>query len=43
MNKVEILKIAFGDCKRQKDELLFFCPFCKHDQREAVSQRENII
>lgn len=34
MNKVEILKIAFGDCKRQKDELLFFCPFCKHHKNK---------
>ncbi len=34
MNKVEILKNAFGDFKRQKDELLFFCPFCKHHKNK---------
>ena len=31
------------DCTTNWFKKSVFCPFCKHDQREAVSQRENII
>ena len=34
MNKITILKSAFGEARRSKDELLFYCPFCKHHKQK---------
>ena len=34
MNKNTILKSAFGEARRSKDELLFYCPFCKHHKQK---------
>ena len=33
-SKFSILSAALGDCPKSSNELLFYCPFCKHHKKK---------